>query len=158
MATSKIGLNQAKSEKMAVLLNELLANYQLFYINSRGYHWNISGDKFFELHLKFEEIYNDAQLKIDEIAERILTLGFTPLHSFTDFLKTASIQEKTNVSDGKEALGLVVAGLQQLLKIERELLSLSEEANDEGTNALMSDYVREQEKNIWMYSAYLKRP
>lgn len=159
MATKQnmIGLDQAKSKKMATLLNELLANYQLYYINARGYHWNISGDKFFELHLKFEEIYSDAQLKIDEIAERILTLGFTPLHSFTDFLKASSIKEKANITDGKKALELVVQGLQQLLKIERELLTFSATANDEGTNALMSDYVREQEKNIWMYTAYLNK-
>jgi len=156
-STTRIGLDQAQSKKLAELLNQLLANYQVFYINARGYHWNISGDKFFELHAKFEEIYNDALIKIDEIAERILTIGHTPMHSFSEFLKGSGIKEQHNVSDGKVALGYVVDGLQQLLDIERELLNLSADAEDEGTNALMSDYIREQEKNIWMYSAYLQK-
>ena len=70
MKKNIIGLDAIKAKKLADLLNVLLANYQLFYINSRGFHWNIKGEKFFELHLKFEELYTDTQLKIDEIAER----------------------------------------------------------------------------------------
>ena len=94
MKKNIIGLDANKAKKLAELLNVLLANYQLFYINSRGFHWNIKGEKFFELHLKFEELYTDTQLKIDEIAERILTLGHTPDHTFTDFLKLSKIKEQ----------------------------------------------------------------
>ena len=79
---NNIGLNIEKSKKVAENLNDLLSNYQLFYMNLRGFHWNIKGKKFFELHLKFEELYNDALIKVDEIAERILTLSETPFHSF----------------------------------------------------------------------------
>jgi starvation-inducible DNA-binding protein len=101
MSTNRIGLNEKKSNKLAEELNVLLANYQLYYQNLRGFHWNIKGPAFFELHLKFEELYNDAVLKIDEIAERILTLGATPLHTFTDYLKRSTIKEAANVSDGE---------------------------------------------------------
>ncbi|HYH56890.1 MAG TPA: ferritin-like domain-containing protein, partial [Anseongella sp.] len=83
---SQIGLEKDKSQRLGKKLNELLANYQVFYINARGFHWNIKGDKFFELHTKFEELYTDSLLKIDETAERVLTLGFTPLHSYSDYL------------------------------------------------------------------------
>lgn len=86
---NQIGLDLAQSKQLAEKLNSLLANYQLFYINARGLHWNITGEKFFELHLKFEELYTDALLKVDEIAERILTLGHTPLHSFTDYVENS---------------------------------------------------------------------
>lgn len=153
---NQIGLDEKKCKQLAENLNVLLANYQLFYINARGFHWNITGQKFFELHLKFEELYNDALLKIDEIAERILTLGHTPLHSFSAYTKTATIKEATNVSDGIKAVGEVVKGFKVLLEVEREILELSDKANDEGTNALMSDYIREQEKLVWMYSSFLK--
>lgn len=153
---NKIGLDSQKSNDLSKQLNVLLANYQMFYINARGFHWNIAGEKFFELHLKFEEIYTDALVKIDEIAERILTLGQTPYHSFSDYLEYSSIKEAKQVSDGKKAVGLLVDGFGKLLEIERELLSLSAEADDEGTNAMMSDYIREQEKQVWMFSAYLK--
>lgn len=151
-----IGLNEKLSVELADSLNELLAHYQLFYQNARGYHWNIKGDKFFELHVKFEELYTDALLKIDEIAERILTLGHTPLHTFTDYLKLSSIKEAKNISDGKKAVANVLDGFKVLLQIERKILELSAKADDEGSNALMSDYIREQEKSVWMYSAYLK--
>lgn len=72
---NRIGLDQQKAKELSTELNSLLANYQIFYMNTRGYHWNIKGEKFFELHVKFEEIYNDLLLKVDEIAERVLTLG-----------------------------------------------------------------------------------
>ena len=153
---NQIGLDDKKAEKLAEKLNLLLANYQLFYINARGFHWNITGQKFFELHLKFEELYNDELLKIDEIAERILTLGHTPLHSFSAYTKNSEIKEAIGVSDGVKAVKIVVSSFQTLITLERELLELSSKANDEGTNALMSDYIREQEKLVWMYSAFLK--
>lgn len=152
-----IGLDEKKSQQLATKLNNLLANFQLFYMNARGFHWNIKGEKFFELHVKFEELYTDALVKIDEVAERVLTLNHTPMHSFTDYVKQSTIKEAKNVSDGKKAVQLVVDGFQQLLILERELLELSEEAEDEGTNALMSDYIREQEKTVWMYSSFLRK-
>jgi starvation-inducible DNA-binding protein len=154
---SSIGLDSTLSKELAEKLNVLLSNYQVYYMNTRGFHWNIKGEKFFELHLKFEELYNDLVLKIDEIAERVLTLGFTPIHSYSDYIKTSSIKEVKNVSDGKEAVASVLDGFQILLTLERDLLELSGKAADEGTNALMSDYIRAQEKLVWMYSAFLNR-
>lgn len=103
--TNSIGLDSEKSEKLASLLNELLANYSVFYQNTRGYHWNIKGEKFFELHVKFEELYNDLILKIDEVAERILTLGHTPNHNFSDYHQMSIVKESKEVSDGNKGCG-----------------------------------------------------
>jgi starvation-inducible DNA-binding protein len=154
---NQIGLDEAKCKKLAGLLNELLANYSIFYQNTRGYHWNIKGEKFFELHLKFEELYNDLLLKVDEVAERILTLGSTPNHNYTDYRKVSSVKESTQVSDGMRAVAEVLDSFKTIITLQRELLSLSAEAGDEGTNALMSDYIRAQEKLVWMYSAFLNK-
>lgn len=156
-STNQIGLDTRLTEKLAASLNNLLANYQIFYMNARGFHWNIKGEKFFELHLKFEELYNDLLLKIDEIAERILTLGYTPVHSYSQYIKTSKIQERNNVTDGTVAVEYVLSGLKTLIVKERELLNMSAKADDEGTNALMSDYIRAQEKLVWMYSAFLNK-
>lgn len=150
-----IGLDQKKSKELAEKLNELLANYQIFYLNTRGFHWNIRGPKFFELHLKFEELYNDLFLKIDEVAERVLTLGYTPLHHYGDYQKVSTIKAVKDVSDGNACVKAVIDAFAVLIEKQRELLELSAEAGDEGTNALMSDYIRAQEKLVWMYSAYL---
>ena len=154
---NQIGLDKKASSDLSDKLNELLANYQFFYMNSRGFHWNIKGEKFFELHIKFEELYNDSLVKIDEIAERILTLGFTPLHTYEDYTVVSKIKAAKNVSGGNEAIRKILDGYEILLPLERELLEMSGNSNDEGTNALMSDYIREQEKLIWMYSAYLNQ-
>src|SRR5687768_6748533 len=102
--TNAIGLQATDTKKLAEQLNHLLANYHIFYQNVRGFHWNIRGEKFFELHTKFEEIYTDALVKIDEIAERILTLSATPLHSFSDYIKVSEIKEIKDVSDGSKAV------------------------------------------------------
>ncbi|AEM69337.1 Ferritin Dps family protein [Allomuricauda ruestringensis DSM 13258] len=154
---NQIGLDKKVSSDLSDKLNELLANYQIFYMNARGFHWNIKGEKFFELHAKFEELYNDSLIKIDEVAERILTLGFTPLHNYADYSALSKIKAAKNVSNGKEAVQAILNGYEVLLPLERELLEMAGDSNDEGTNALMSDYIREQEKLIWMYSAYLNQ-
>lgn len=150
-----IGLDKAKSKELGEKLSELLANYSVFYQNTRGYHWNIKGDDFFELHLKFEELYNDLQIKIDEVAERILTLGFSPDHRYSEYIEQSEIEESNQVSDGKKAVREILDAFKITLKLQREILELSDEAGDEGTNALMSDYIREQEKDVWMYSSYV---
>lgn len=150
-----IGLDIEKSAALAAKLNNLLAGFSIFYMNVRGFHWNIRGEKFFELHLKFEEIYNDLQVKIDEIAERILTLGHTPAHAYSTYHEISDIKEVKNVSDGRTAVSSLVEAFGKIIVLERELLELSAEAGDEGTNALMSDYIREQEKTVWMLNAWL---
>ncbi len=154
---NRIGLDAGKTEELAMKLNDLLANYQVFYMNVRGFHWNIKGDKFFELHVKFEELYNDLILKIDEIAERILTLGKMPLHSYTNYLENSEIKEVVNVTDGDKCVEEILNGFSVLIRKQRDLLELSGEAEDEGTNSMASDYIREQEKLVWMYSAFLNK-
>ncbi|MFY7937482.1 MAG: Dps family protein [Flavobacterium sp.] len=152
---SNIGLDTTKSSELAQKLNVLLANYSIFYQNTRGYHWNIKGEKFFELHLKFEELYNDLLLKIDEVAERILTLGHTPKHNYTDYRTLSTIKESTQLSAGIKAVEDILNSMQTIIILQRELLIISSDAGDEGTNALMSDYIRSQEKLVWMYSSFL---
>ena len=153
---NSIGLDVEKSKVLAEKLNELLADYSIFYQNIRGYHWNITGDKFFELHDKFQEMYEDLFVKIDEVAERIKTLGHTPNHQFSVYQKLAKIKESTEVSDGVKDVKDTLESLKIIITLQREILDLSADANDEGTNALMSDYISEQEKLVWMYTAYLK--
>lgn len=152
-----IGIENKMAKSLAEGLNELLANYQIFYTNVRGFHWNIRGDKFFELHVKFEELYNNLILKIDEVAERILTLGYAPEYRYSNYFKNAGIREAAQTSDGIKDVQSIVDGLTFLIGKQRVLLDLSAEAKDEGTNSLMSDYIREQEKLVWMYSAFLNK-
>ncbi len=155
MAINSIGLDTEKTKGLTNDLNQLLANFQVYYQNLRGIHWNIKGKAFFDLHIKFEELYTDANLKVDEIAERILTLGATPLHTFEDYTKAAKVPVGKNISNDEKAVELIVESLSELLKMERSILESSEEANDEGTNSMMSDFITEQEKTVWMMKAWL---
>lgn len=152
-----IGLNKEKSNELAKSLNDLLANYQVFYTNVRGFHWNVKGEKFFELHIKFEELYDDLIIKIDEIAERILTLGHHPEYRYSAYNEVSEIKEAAQTSDGIRDVESILESLQILIRKQREILDHSGDADDEGTNSLMSDYIREQEKLVWMYSAFLNK-
>ena len=156
MNNSKIiGLNITDCQHISEKLNILLANYSVFYQNTRGAHWNIKGDQFFTLHPKFEELYNNLVLKIDEIAERILTLGSTPNHNYSDYLTLSNINERKENSDGTKCVENILASFKIVIDLQRELLEVTATAGDEGTNSQMSDYITEQEKEVWMYNSYL---
>jgi len=150
-----IGLSKKESKTLANELNVLLASFQLHYQNLRGLHWNIQGDKFFELHVKYEELYNRAQVIIDDIAERILTLGGTPIHTFEDYIKVSKIKSLKNISNGNKGVTYLLEAQKELISIERRILSLSDSASDEGTNSLISDLITEKEKQSWMFKAWL---
>lgn len=156
MSTNDIGLEIKDSKILVKKLNSLLANYEVYYQNLRNFHWNVTGPNFFELHAKFEELYDIAHLGIDETAERILTLGERPLSSFEEFLNNSRIKEAKEVSDSKAMVETVRDNLNTLLELEREALDIASEQNDEGTVDLMSGYITAKEKTVWMLSAYLK--
>jgi starvation-inducible DNA-binding protein len=118
-------------------------------------HWNIRGKRFFDLHVKFEELYNDSQLKVDMIAERVLTLGGIPLHTFEDYMAQNKLRIGKEIHRDELAVNLIVDSLADLLKIERDILNQSGDAGDEGTHSMMSDFITEQEKTVWMMKAWL---
>ncbi|MFM5438561.1 Dps family protein [Aeromonas enteropelogenes] len=152
---SPIGLDSVQSQALAAELNKLLASYQILYMNVRGFHWNIRGNQFFELHLKFEEIYNDLLLKVDALAERILTLDGVPMHSFSDYLKVSTIAEQKDMHDGRACVESLLESFRELLIAQRRILGQAADAGDEGTASILSDYVQQQEKLVWMLRAYL---
>lgn len=152
---NSIGIDKEQASKLSRELNDLLANYQLFYQNLRGLHWNIKGKEFFELHVKFEEFYNDAVIKVDEIAERILTLEGEPFHTYSDYLQTAEINEEKNIVNGKQGVGIIINNFKILIAKERAILSLASNTEDEGTVSLMSDYISQTEKTLWMLNSYM---
>lgn len=157
MAKNRIGLDKKKAAKLSKELNVLLSSYQMHYQNLRGLHWNIKGDNFFELHVKYEELYTRAQVIIDDIAERILTLGATPYHTFADYTSNSVIKAESNITDGTKGMTYIADAYQSLLLELRKALDFSDEIDDEGTNSLVSDLIAEHEKEAWMFNSWLKR-
>ena len=131
MNATILGLDRLKVNELSNDLNELLSNFQVYYQSLRGLHWNIKGKSFFELHVKFEELYTDSQDKIDLIAERILTLEGNPLHTFEDYSRMSNVPIGMNISNDTKAVELIVESLLELINIERIILDKSGDANDE---------------------------
>ncbi|MBZ4657969.1 MAG: starvation-inducible DNA-binding protein [Bacteroidota bacterium] len=147
---------EAKTAKnVAEELQTLLADFQVFYTNMRGFHWNVKGRGFYQLHELFEKMYDDAAEKIDQIAERILMLGEVPAHNFSHYLKASQIKESGVVTDPDEIVKLILESLKILISQERKVLDLAAEGSDEVTVAMISDFLTEQEKSVWMLTSYL---
>ena len=152
-----LNLNETKVANVVTALQQLLADFQIHYTNLRGFHWEIKGRGFFVLHEKFESMYDDAASKIDEIAERILTLGGTPENKFSGSLKVARISEVSGISSSHDAVANVLATYKHLIVEERKLIDLANEANDVVTADMLTGYLKEQEKMIWMLVAFSTR-
>lgn len=151
-----IGLNKEYKSEVVELLNSYLSSVQISYMNVRGFHWNIEGKEFFALHSKFEEIYDGLNAMADEIAERILMLGGKPVHAFSSYIQLSKVKERTNVSSAESTIKALLDDVAILLEAERKILALAGDHDDEGTASLMSGFISEQEKMIWMCSAWLK--
>ncbi|TXE11619.1 DNA starvation/stationary phase protection protein [Seonamhaeicola algicola] len=150
-------MNDEKLLNVVVELNILLADYHVYYQKLRSNHWNITGKNFFDLHEKFEEMYNDAKVKIDEIAERILTLKHHPMSKFQDYLKTASISEDTPLKTDTEMVNETLKDHKILLEQMSKVVDEANNISDEGTVDLIGAYIRELEKTSWMLTAWSKK-
>ena len=149
-----------KDEKLlpvVIELNTLLADYHIYYQKLRNFHWNILGENFFDLHKNFEVLYTDAQMKIDEIAERILTLRYHPLSKFSDYLKISSLNEGKSMKEDTEMVNEILSDHKLLLIQMSKVLNKAESANDEGTLDLIGSYIRQLEKASWMLDAWTKK-
>ena len=147
-------LNEKKVADVVSALHQLLADFQVHYTNLRGFHWDIKGHGFFVLHGKFEDMYNDAAEKVDEIAERILMLGGTPENKFSEYLKVAKVKEISGITCGGEAVEHILETYSYLIGEERKVIELANEAGDDATADLMTGYLKEQEKMVWMLVAF----
>jgi starvation-inducible DNA-binding protein len=152
---NNVGLDLDGVAPVVGKLNDLLASYQVFYTNLRGLHWNIEGDKFYELHALYEEYYNEFAEKIDEVAERIVILGGKPANAFSVYLQQSAVKEVSGISDWREGVNHVLKTLQLLLGLLRELQGLAIKSGDPGTVSIAAHGIRSFEKKIWMLSAYL---
>jgi len=152
--TQFTGLNSENLKEVVNGLQQLLADYQVFYTNLRGFHWNVKGKNFYVLHEQFEKMYDNTAEKIDEIAERLLMLDAVPAHNFSTYLQVSNVKETAYMTDGDACLNNIMETLKLFVASERNILNEASAAGDEVTVAQMSDYIKEQEKSLWMLSSY----
>ena len=154
MSTDYLNLDPKKTQATVDEFNILLADYHLYYQKLRNFHWNVVGFNFFDLHQQFEDMYNDAMVKIDEIAERILTLRFQPTSNYSDYLKLSNLEEsKSDIKDLK-MVDILLQDHGSLLKQMRTVIKTADADGDEGTIDLVGAYIRELEKTSWMLDAW----
>jgi len=150
-----LGLSSTELKPTVKEINRLLSNYQIYYQNLRNFHWNIEGKDFFDLHEKFEELYTDAHEKIDEIAERILTLRFRPLSSLASYLQEADLDEARRTTDTREMMETILKDHRVLIENLRAVIKEAGKVQDEGTIDLMGGMLENLEKESWMLDAWL---
>ncbi|WP_461453046.1 Dps family protein [Mucilaginibacter sp.] len=156
MKAEKISLKEKEVKPVVDHLNDLLANYHIHYQKLRGCHWNVRGESFFTLHVKFEELYTEALVTIDELAERILTLGKSPYSTFADYIKTARLKEIDTIGMKDTAMvKALVDDMAELIEIEREILEITADAGDDGTNDMVNRFMQFKEKNTWMLRSFI---
>jgi len=137
-------------------LNVLLADYHVYYQKLRNFHWNILGKNFFDLHHKFEEMYNDTKVKIDEVAERIITLKYHPISKLSDYIDVSKIKESSPLLTDEEMVMEIIEDHKTILEQLGKVVDRADKAKDEGTLDLMGAYIRELEKSTWMLNAWSK--
>ena len=154
-AFSSLGYSMEETNELTDVLNDLLASYHVHYQKLRNFHWNVKGPDFFDVHEKFEQQYNDAQKAIDDIAERIRVFGRRPLSTMRGLLENSKINE--NEEDSVKAMDMVkeiIEDYRILMEQIFDVIELSIEYGDSGTEDMMKDLVKSMEKNHWMMSAF----
>jgi starvation-inducible DNA-binding protein len=148
-----IGIKTSDREKIAEGLSHLLADSYTLYLQTHNFHWNVTGPQFRELHLMLEEHYTELAVAVDDIAERIRTLGVAAPGTYKAFAQLSSINEVDGVPDGKTMVDILTDGHEAVVKTCRQVLKLAQAGDDESTVALASDRMRVHEKTAWMLRA-----
>ncbi|MFK7807864.1 MAG: Dps family protein [Saprospiraceae bacterium] len=149
-----LGINRKEITTVVSQLNKLLANYSVYYQNLRNFHWNIQGIHFFELHRHFEDLYNDAKIKIDDTAERILTLRLRPISKMSEYIKIAEVAESEIIEDDREMVQVLLENHKVIIKNLRNVIEEADKAGDEGTIDMAASFLEELEKKSWMLDAW----
>ncbi len=153
MNTIDIGISEQDRKTIAEGLKRLLADSYTLYLETHNFHWNVTGPQFRELHLMFEEHYNELAVAVDDIAERIRTLDIAAPGTYKAFAELSRIEEVDGVPSADEMVGILTRSHEQVVRTCREALEPAQKAGDESTVALVSDRMRVHEKTAWMLRA-----
>ncbi len=155
MTDINIGISKQERILVAQGLKQLLADSYTLYLQTHNFHWNVTGSQFRELHLMFEEQYTELATAVDEIAERIRTLGIYAPGTYKKFAELASIEEVEEIPDARQMVKCLCGNNERVVLTCRKALKLAQEAEDESSAALVSDRMRAHEKTAWMLRAML---
>lgn len=150
-----IGIEEPKRREIADGVSRLLADSYTLYLKTHNFHWNVSGPMFNTLHLMFEQQYTELATAVDQIAERIRTLGFPAPGSYKQFAELASIDEETGVPAAEEMIRQLAEGQEAVVRTARQVVPVAADAHDEPTVDLLTQRMQVHEKNAWMLRSML---
>ena len=152
----KLGYKEEESEKIVESLNKLLANYHVHYQKLRNFHWNVTGGDFFDLHEKFEELYNEVLANIDLVAERIRVFGMTPYSLITDYLEHSDIKEVGTTLSSSEMVDEVLKDFEILAENMNDCAEKVAELGDSATEDMLIAFIKSLELHHWMLTSFQK--
>jgi starvation-inducible DNA-binding protein len=151
-----IGISDKNRQSVADILNTLLSDEYVLYTQTRNAHWNITGNNFSELHKFFEGQYEIIDEMIDNVAERVRSLGHYSMGSLKDFLNISRVSENTELSKEKAAIQSLLAGHETIIQaLRKEIPSINDKYRDLGTADFITGIMEQHEKMAWMLRAYL---
>ncbi|MFE6168898.1 Dps family protein [Viridibacillus arvi] len=136
-------------------LNQLVASWSVLYTKLHNYHWYVKGPSFFTLHEKFEELYNEAATHLDEIAERILTLGGQPVATLKEHLEISNVKEATGNESTNEMVEAVISDFEIVMKSLKSGMAEAAKEEDDMTEDLLNATYQSLDKHVWMLKAFL---
>ncbi|MDO3386954.1 Dps family protein [Gilvimarinus sp. SDUM040013] len=151
-----IGINQADRKELAEGLSRVLADTYTLYLKTHNYHWNVTGPMFQTLHLMFENQYTELAIAVDDLAERIRSLGYPAPGTYKAYAQLSSIEEEEGVPTAKDMIANLVAGQEAVVKTARALYPTVDKASDEATGDLLTQRIQLHEKTAWMLRSLLE--
>ncbi|WP_374719868.1 Dps family protein [Parageobacillus toebii] len=145
------------SKQLTDIVNKQIANWSVLYIKLHNYHWYVKGPQFFTLHEKFEQLYNEAALHIDELAERLLALGGAPVATMKECLEQSSVKEATGQETDEQMVATIVSDFETMIGELKEGMQVAEEVGDETTGDMLLGIHQSLEKHVWMLKSFLGR-
>ncbi|MBA2873898.1 Dps family protein [Thermaerobacillus caldiproteolyticus] len=146
---------KTEAKQLTEIVNKQIANWSVLYIKLHNYHWFVKGSQFFTLHEKFEQLYNEAALHIDELAERLLALGGAPVATMKECLEKASVKEATGQETAEEMVGTLVNDFEIMIQELKEGMQVADEVGDETTGDMLLGIHQSLEKHVWMLKSFL---
>lgn len=137
------------------VINQQIANWNVIYTKLHNFHWFVKGPHFFTLHAKFEELYEEAADVIDELAERLLVTGGTPIATLKQYLELASIEETTAKLTAEEMIQTIVNDYSLIIDQLKAGIEVAEQANDSVTADLFLGLIEKLGKHNWMLNAFI---
>ncbi len=156
-ADADIGISEESRQRAAEAVGTLLAGTYALYLKTQYYHWNVVGAEFYNLHVMFEEQYEALREAVDDIAERVRTLGAISPGTFHQFAQLNFVHEDAELPKSwREMVANLSQGHEAVARQCRDFIFELEDTKDEGTIDLMTERMRAHEKTAWMLRSLLR--